>query len=450
MKQILFDPIFLPLILGVVIIYALLAFHLSSSKKVSFLFGDIFTIFFLCLVPKLVIFPFNKFDLSVLSNPVFTLASATGIIVMAFYGSSFILLHLYYHKYLEHTLSILKDPFLGTLIILAVCSTFWAYETEKTLRATLVILFLSSLAAHISRRYSLPKISSLMRISHTIVAFLSAFYALAKPSIGIHEKGWKGIAIHPNFLAIIMALSVLIWTIDALNKPKYPGLSWGMAAFSFFILQMANSAGAFVTAMLMLMMIGLLRVLKSLTFQQAFTAIVLFLVLGIVIMILLTENWVSVLSSLGKDPTLTGRTEFWPMLIDAINQRPVLGYGYHNFWQPWRGVDNPAAGVITPNGFKPPHAHNGFIEIGLDLGYIGLSLFILSFFRNLLLGSMLLTQSKRLESLLPTIFMGYLLFQNVTESRLFGANFVWFYYVLFTVKLNHIHEELKKERELTP
>lgn len=448
MKEILLDPLFLPLILAIILVYALLSFHLASHKKIGFLLGDLFTIFLFCLFPKLTIFPFNKFDLSFFANPEFVVASPTGVIVIVFYGSSFILLHLFYRQYIEHTLSLSKDPFLGSLLVMALCSTLWAYETEKTLRATLVILFVSSLAAHIGRQYSLQKIALMMRISYTFVAVLSLFYALAKPSIGLHEKGWQGVAIHPNFLGIMMALNILLWTINGLNKPKHPWISWGIVLLSFFILQMANSAGSFVTALLMLMMIGLLLILKSLTFQQAFTAIVLFLVLGIIAMILITENWVALLSSLNKDPTLTGRTDFWPMLIDAINERPVLGYGYHNFWQPWRGVDNPAADIVTPVGFRPPHAHNGFIELGLDLGYVGLSLFVISFFRNLLLGSMLLTRSQHLESLIPTIFMGYLLLQNVTESRLLEVNFVWFYYVLFTVKLNHIQEELKREQKL--
>ncbi len=448
MKDILLDPLFLPCILLILLVYALLSFHLASYKKIGFLLGDIFTIFFFCLIPKLTVFPFDKFDLSFFANPEFVVASPTGIIMIVFYSSTFILLHLYYRQYIEHTISVLKDPFLGTLIILAVCSTLWAYETDKTLRYTLTIFFVSSLAAHIGRRYTLTKIMLMMRFSYSIVAILSFLYAMGKPDIGLHDKGWKGVAIHPNFLGIIMALNVLLWTMDGLNKPKYPWLSWGMVLFSFFILQMANSAGSFVTALLMLMMIGLLLVLKNLTFQQAFTAIVLFLVIGIVTMILVTENWVDLLSSLNKDPTLTGRTDFWPMLIDAINQRPILGYGYHNFWQPWRGVNNPAANIITPAGFKPPHAHNGFIEIALDLGYVGLSLFIISFMRNLLLGSMFLTKSRQLESLLPTIFMGYLLLQNITESRLLDVNFVWFYYVLFTVKLNHLEEELEREKQL--
>ncbi|NEP43870.1 MAG: O-antigen ligase family protein [Okeania sp. SIO2H7] len=175
--------------------------------------------------------------------------------------------------------------------------------------------------------------------------------------------------------------------------------------------------------------------------QKAFTIILIFLVVGSVGAILLIENWVEFLSASDKDPTLTGRTEFWPQLIEAINKKPLLGYGYHNFWQPWRGIDNPAANIETPNGFKPPHAHNGFIEIGLDLGYVGLLLFTISFLRSLALGSILLTKSRPLESSLPIIFLSFLVLQNVTESRLFSINFTWFYYIMFSVKLNHQDNE---------
>ncbi len=41
-----------------------------------------------------------------------------------------------------------------------------------------------------------------------------------------------------------------------------------------------------------------------------------------------------ILGALGKDPTLTGRTLIWPYVIEAIRERPILGWGFCAFWSP--------------------------------------------------------------------------------------------------------------------
>ena len=45
------------------------------------------------------------------------------------------------------------------------------------------------------------------------------------------------------------------------------------------------------------------------------------------------------LEMIGKDPTLTGRTEIWTYVIQDIWMKPLLGWGYFGFWQ----LTNPAA-----------------------------------------------------------------------------------------------------------
>ena len=85
---------------------------------------------------------------------------------------------------------------------------------------------------------------------------------------------------------------------------------------------------------------------------------------GIVILLPATViaafNLDSLLSMLGKDPTLTGRTDIWGYVIPDIYQRPLLGWGYQAFWS----TDNPAAWAIS-NALHwwVPQAHNGMLEI---------------------------------------------------------------------------------------
>jgi O-antigen ligase len=434
---------FLPVILGIAIIYFLLLFHFASSnKKIGNLLGDAFTIFLFCVMQNLTISPFLRFYPGLLTQKLFELISPSGIIVLGFYGLAFVVLNIYFRNYLENTLSIFKDISLGILLLVLLFCPFWSFAFSTTMKATAIIFFVCTLAAHIGKRYSLEKICTMMRYAYLFTGFMSMFYAIFKPAIGIRSKGWRGIYIHENFLGIGIALNMILWILNCLNKPKYPWLSWTVVIISFYILQMTKSAGAFVNAIFLIGLLGLLQVLKNMSARQAFAAIVIFMAVSIVTSILVIENWVELLSSLDKDPSLTGRTQFWPQLIEAMGKRPLLGYGYDNFWQPDRGLDNPAANIETTSGYKPPNAHNGFIQLGIELGYVGLILFGFSFFRNLALGSLFLTKSQSIESRLPLIFLAYLALQNITESNLLGPNFLWFFYVMFTVKLNDETEKI--------
>lgn len=83
----------------------------------------------------------------------------------------------------------------------------------------------------------------------------------------------------------------------------------------------------------------------------------------------------TILQALGRDPTLTGRTEIWRVLIDSVMKRPFLGYGYYAFWQGLKGESGVA---IHRLNWTFGYAHNGYLEISLQLGLVGLAVFLVS------------------------------------------------------------------------
>jgi exopolysaccharide production protein ExoQ len=73
---------------------------------------------------------------------------------------------------------------------------------------------------------------------------------------------------------------------------------------------------------------------------------------------------------LGRDPTLTGRTRIWEGLL-SIGTNPWVGTGYESFWLGPR-LDL----VFEKTGQRINEAHNGYLEVYLNLGLIGLSLLV--------------------------------------------------------------------------
>jgi O-antigen ligase len=82
---------------------------------------------------------------------------------------------------------------------------------------------------------------------------------------------------------------------------------------------------------------------------------------------LLDESGVLV-SLLGRNPTLTGRTDIWRAVL-SMHTNPLVGTGFEDFWMGSRleHVDS-----LVGEGIQ--EAHNGYLEMYLNLGWIGLIL----------------------------------------------------------------------------
>jgi O-antigen ligase len=180
-----------------------------------------------------------------------------------------------------------------------------------------------------------------------------------------------------------------------------------------------------------------LSFLSRLKFQWAFTCIVGFTVLGIITSVYIIDNLESIaVGGLAKDLTFTGRTKFWPQLIEAANQRPWFGYGLDGFFQQDQlGDQTPAYFIYTASGFNPKTAHNGVISILLYFGYPGLVLILLSLFTNLILAVRQLSRSPLSHSGIPIIYLVFIILNNLTESSLGEMGEAWLAYVLLTVRL---------------
>ena len=70
----------------------------------------------------------------------------------------------------------------------------------------------------------------------------------------------------------------------------------------------------------------------------------------------------------GRDATLTGRTRIWEDAL-KLTVNPVIGAGYESFW-----MGNRLEAMWLANGEHLNQAHNGYLEVYLDLGWVGLTL----------------------------------------------------------------------------
>lgn len=80
------------------------------------------------------------------------------------------------------------------------------------------------------------------------------------------------------------------------------------------------------------------------------------------------------LSHAERSDTLSGRLPLWNLLFYFGSQAPWLGAGYGAFWS----ANNPdLLNIWFVLEWTPVQSHNGFVELFIQAGSVGLSLFII-------------------------------------------------------------------------
>lgn len=130
-----------------------------------------------------------------------------------------------------------------------------------------------------------------------------------------------------------------------------------------------------------------------------------------------------VVSAMGKDPTLTGRTDVWQTVI-GMAPNPLVGAGFESFWLGPR-----LKKLWDIYVWRPNEAHNGYIEVYLNLGWVGLILlgtFVLSGYRRVAKGLLNAADIGRLRFAYVVVAVIY----SLTEAgfRMFSS--VWIAFLL--------------------
>jgi O-antigen ligase len=134
----------------------------------------------------------------------------------------------------------------------------------------------------------------------------------------------------------------------------------------------------------------------------------------------------SALNAMGKNSTLTDRTEMWPLLL-SLCKNSFLGTGFGSFWLGPRLTN-----IWSVYEWGPNQAHNGYLEIYLNLGWTGvvlLAVVLVTGYRNVFLAC----RRNALGDLLLAYFVVGIAY-NFTEAAFFQMMApVWIVFLLAMV-----------------
>ena len=335
-------------------------------------------------------------------------------------------------------ISIGRNFLLFVLTILAYFSFTWSQVPDLTLFTSRDILMMTFFGLYFASRFSLKEIVELLAFSLLIGGLISAFCAVGLPIVGIHfgdvhAGAWKGIYGHKNNfggMMVLMWLSFFALPKENLKIYKYFGIM-----FSTFLILLSTTKTSLVISLLL---ISIMFFYKKFRWKGKISVVLLdigILLAGCLTIVVFTY-WVELLTGLGRDSTLTGRTPVWGVMIVRLLERPFLGYGRGGFFAP-KSPYALEAGQAIKTGWIPPHGHNGFLDLAVDIGLIGLGLFLIIYGVNFARALKRAYATTNTENFFPLGFLLLLIMNNVTESLLiYQTNIYWVLFVTTTVVLS--------------
>ena len=274
----------------------------------------------------------------------------------------------------------------------------------------------------------------LRRLCYLLIP-LSILLVKYYPEIGRQYDYWQGTAMYvgaatsKNMLGVLCLVSGMFFfwdTVTRLSDRHQPQtrriilVNGAFLAMTLWLLNLSNSATSRVCLAIGCLVVAAAhskwfrqhpRVLKTLIPVGVGLYLGLAFGFGVDINAVIAE-------SVGRDPTLTDRTKIWAFLL-SMHTNPLFGTGYQSFWMGPRLQwfwQNAGLGHIN-------EAHNGYLEVYLNLGIIGLFLlgvFLIASYRTI---------CRRLEPLskvgsLSLAVWTVLVFYNVTEAA-FQGGLLW-------------------------
>ena len=274
---------------------------------------------------------------------------------------------------LQNRLLLLAPAFAGL-------SAAWSVSPTLTLRTTFELLMTTGFAFYLSARYSTERLMKIMVFLGWISAVLSLLLVVLAPAVGVYHRdssgAWQGIFSHKNFLGVGMAffLTPIFFVRGKLG---------GKLAYSIiliFLVARSQSRGAWFVTVGLLLFAGWTALSHRVKKREFLLSIIVVAAIAVFLVALGVAYYEPLMRWIGKDPTMTGRTEIYAAVLQSILKHPVLGYGYAAFWF----LNPESVNIGLQIGWAAiGYAENGILEMGLQVGLVGLALIFIPIFRAL-------------------------------------------------------------------
>ena len=265
-------------------------------------------------------------------------------------------------------------PYL-TILVLCFASILWSDYPFISLRRSVAITVCVFYGAYLLDRLGFEGAVRLFVYTACCLALLSIVAYVAVPTVGRdtaegYSNAMRGIFATKNTagMAMLLALPCALWLG---SRPGAKRGAWvGALVLTVTTLAATRSATSMLIALIVIGL-GSRLWLRGATGRLLWNVAVMAVVLVAVFTLVFWPDQIFPL--IGRDSSLTGRVPLWEECFKMIVQRPLLGYGYSSFWN---ADSRDVQYLWQVIGWDAPNAHDGYIDILLQLGIVGLILYM--------------------------------------------------------------------------
>ncbi len=339
------------------------------------------------------------------------------------------------------------NKLLMLLTLLCIVSAAWSDDPLVSLRKGVALLGTTLVGLLLAIRFEIRGQLRLLTTALGLAALTSLIVSLCWPQLCPATEfsfgSWNGVFSHKNLLGRSMSLGVIAFL--SLDRTTLPAIlfSWSGAALCGTLLLASHSQ----TALLVLIAMIVAQcgsALLRLGWRQASAAFLSLLLMALPLAWFAFERSENLLILLHRDATLTGRARIWSFAALSFAHHRWLGYGYGAFW--W--VSNESRQTLALIRYPTPHAHNGLLDLGLQLGIVGIAIFLTGWIVSAFAAARNIRRSASHECRWPLLYLLFLLLYTVTENSLLSPNsLLWIFYVsaCTSVTLKPIRSPLSRQ-----
>ncbi len=271
--------------------------------------------------------------------------------------------------------AVLRSPWLVLLALLAIVSAAWSIDPELSFRRGVAVLATTMMGVYLAARFDWITALRLLAAVWLVLMLASFVAGIVAPGFAvmseIHPGAWMGGWSEKNALGGHAARASFLFAFLAWRDPAHRRVWLLGLTFALALVLLSRSATSLLGATVG---IGVIACAWWMLKGRRHALALLwagFAVLGLLVLTYAIAPGV-LLGLIGKDETLTGRTDIWIELAAAIEQKPMLGYGYLAFW----GLDSePRYWLEKAVAWNAPSGHNGWLDLAISLGVVGVVIF---------------------------------------------------------------------------
>jgi len=269
---------------------------------------------------------------------------------------------------------------LAAYLILSGASITWAYSTEHAFsRFSLEMMVLLTFVLPFSLMSSMTDTMQNLYRCYVFAIFINVVVVLNQNPLLTatgREFGYYGYFGFKGYLGECASIAFLMSLYELLFPGRRRYLAILVILGSIWLIFASKSKGSLAFALVAPVLAALtIAISRKLRMQGTIVLVLAVIPLSYVVASMITNDLIGKISyRLYGDSSLTGRTIIWDFVQNEISRRPWLGWGFHSFWLVGPNAPSVVEAPIWVG--KMTGSHSGYLDVKVETGRIGLTLFI--------------------------------------------------------------------------